>query len=166
MYHIAAAVNSFCYTPGQFALTFDEGPNPNTKDVLAALEQKKVKATFHIVTKYLNTVSVFTNLQETERAGHIIGLRFPTEVDPSKASDETIRKVLRTESQLVYNAIKKYPKYLRLPAGKDDDRVVQIAQEEGFVVTRWNFDSLDYTNGLNVATVVADLNQRFRYFSR
>ena len=129
------------------------------------LNANKVKATFHVVTKYLNNVSVLSNLQEAEKAGHVIGLRFPTEIDPTKASDETIRKVLRSESNNVYSAIKKYPKYLRLPSGKDDDRVVQIAQEEGFVVTRWNFDPEDYATGVTAGAISTKLQGEFSLVS-
>jgi peptidoglycan/xylan/chitin deacetylase (PgdA/CDA1 family) len=157
---------TFCYNPGQFAMTFDEGPSQYTKEVTAVLAANQVKATFHIVTKYLTNVAVLTNVQEAAKAGHVIGLRWPTDVNPIAISDETFLKVLRTESNNIFNAIGKYPKFLRLPAGKYDNRVVKLAQEQGFIVTMWNFDPEDYKTDVKAADVITRLNSEFAQVSR
>lgn len=58
------------------ALTFDEGPGPMTLNVLAALSIAKINVTFHVVTSYINTIAVVTNLQTADASGHLIGLRY------------------------------------------------------------------------------------------
>lgn len=123
-------------------MTFDEGPSAKTLQVLNSLKQAEAKATFHITTQYLNNVAVLTNAITAKEAGHVIGLRFPT--DPSKLSDEQFQQALIDQSQRVKDSVGVLPKFLRLPFGKYGARELSIANCMGFVVTEWNIDTLDY----------------------
>jgi len=137
-------IPEFCTSGGKVAVTFDEGPGPVTQSVLQALKNSKIKATFHFVTRYFNQVSVVTNVEAAYRDGHLIGLRFPTTIDPNSLSDDELASILVQESQKIFNIIGKHPKYLRLPLGQLKDSVYSVAQRLGFIITRWNVDSNDF----------------------
>ena len=144
IYDVVADVPDACLTKGQVAVTFDEGPASSTLNILNGLQQANIKATFHIVTKYLSNIAVSTNLRTAYERGHLIGLRFPTEKDPKSMTDVDIKQTLLLESFKIFKQIGVYPKYLRLPANGYDDRVVSIATALGFVVTQWNIDTFDF----------------------
>ena len=133
------------------ALTFDEGPGDSSLAIRESLLAAKAWSTFHVVTRYLGSVQYLTNLQELKRDGHVIGLRFPTTINPMLLSDDLFVKTLLDESRTLKNYIGVYPKYLRLPDGGYDDRLVNLARGLGFQVTRWNVDLFDYDIGNSTA---------------
>lgn len=155
-------MKSYCVKNGDVALTFDEGPSQYTVRVLKGLQDNKMNATFHVITKYFQNVAFVTNMETAYRQGHIIGLRYPNkEVDLTEESDEDIRLTLLTESETIYQYIGVYPKYLRLPFGKYDSRAVKIAESLGFVLTGWNVDPMDYQEGMNAATIAGTYVTQF-----
>ncbi|KAI3631295.1 hypothetical protein MIR68_010785 [Amoeboaphelidium protococcarum] len=139
-----ALAPNYCTKAGLVSLTFDEGPSPLTPSVLQALAQVNISVTFHVVTKYLDNVASVTNIQTAYRNGHLIGLRFPTTMDPSAMSESAFQATLLTESNKLFTVIQAYPKYLRLPAGQYNANHVKIANTLGMIVTEWNVDTNDY----------------------
>lgn len=73
--------------------------------MLNALKSNNVKATFHVTTKYINQVEVVTNVQRAFQEGHVIGLRYPTSLDPTQQSDDEIRTTLKDESAKIHTLI-------------------------------------------------------------
>ena len=149
-----------CVNKGQIALTFDEGPSKVTASVLSALASQKIKATFHVVTKYFNNIVVSTNLKTAKENGHVVGLRFPTERDPNAMSDRELKETLIMESFRIHKQIGVYPKFLRLPLGGFTDRVVKIASRLGFIITEWNVDSGDYDKDATRDRIITAFNQQ------
>lgn len=141
-------------------MTFDDGPGAPTQSVLTALKQNGLKATFHVTTEWVSQVQVVTNIQQADKDGHVVGLRFPTKLDPSKMSDAEIEKTLSDDSEKIFNIIKKYPKFLRLPYGKYDSRVLNVCSKMGFVVTLWNIDVSDYSKDANAKSIVGAYNNQ------
>lgn len=139
-------------------MTFDEGPSKSTSSILSALGSAKIKATFHVVTKYFNNIVVSTNLKTAKENGHVIGLRFPTDQDPNSMSDLDIKKTLIMESYRISKQIGVFPKFLRMPLGGYSDRVVKVASKLGFIITEWNIDSFDYETGVTRDRIISAFN--------
>lgn len=76
---------------------------------------------------------------------------YPNKEKPLTAeSDDEIILTLLQESNAIFKVLKVYPKFLRLPYGKYDQRALNIAKSMGFVVTGWNVDTVDYTAGTDL----------------
>lgn len=140
---------SSCASQGQVAVCFDEGPSQYTNNVLISLDASQTKATFHVITAYLNNVVYSTLLTQIVQAGHLLGMRYPTTLDPNTQSDDQIVQTLLDQSQIVYSYTSVYPKYLRLPYGDYSQAKLNLIQNQGFFISFWNLDVLDY----NVANV-------------
>lgn len=102
-----------------------------------------MKGTFHFTTAYMQgNIAALTNVETAAKDGHVVGLKFPS--DPSNLSDEELEQALLMQSERIFGAIKKYPKYLRFPYGTYGEREIKIAKCLGMVVTEWNIDTHDY----------------------
>lgn len=159
-------VPDFCEGDGSVALTFDEGPSDFTTIVLDQLASSKIKVTFHVITKYLNTVAYVANMRRAFKDGHVIGLRFPTTVDPTQLTQNQLVSALRNEANQIFSVIGTYPKFIRLPSDKLTDDVVAVVQSEGYIVTKWTIDPMDYTAGLDAAQIVAKYSDMFKLVSK
>jgi peptidoglycan/xylan/chitin deacetylase (PgdA/CDA1 family) len=131
--------------------------------ILNQLDSIKTKATFHIVSKYLNQVETLTIAQEALKRGHLVGLRFPTLIDPNSLGDDQLYGILQDESTAFYNSLSVYPKFLRLAVGQEKDpRIVGIAQSMGFVVTSYTVDTFDYTKDINSTKILKPYQDQIR----
>ena len=128
------------------ALTFDDGPHPDTTPrLLDILAQGQAKATFFLVgervTQYPKLV------QRIAEEGHAIGihgLRHRTMVLQSSANikKDLLETVTRIEEAI--HASLPRPLLLRPPYGFKTWTVCQIAARLGFVVVAWSIDPRDY----------------------
>ncbi|KAI3641400.1 hypothetical protein MIR68_000530 [Amoeboaphelidium protococcarum] len=143
---VLSNVPSFCSTPSQVALTFDEGPSQYTPAVLQGLAANDLKATFHIITDYFSNVAMVTNMQTAYSQGHVIGLRFKP--DATKLSCDAILSQLLTMSNQVYQIINVYPKFVRFSYDQYNDANVACVSGAGFVVSSNNIDVMDYDSGV------------------
>ncbi|KAI3631288.1 hypothetical protein MIR68_010778 [Amoeboaphelidium protococcarum] len=127
-----------------FAFTFDEGPFQYTRQVLDALEKVGGKATFHVSSQFFYDQKYVNLVKEAYDKGHLIGLRFPPDVDPRTLTNNQFTKILFDESNKVYNIIKFYPRFLRLPYEQWEDRTINLAKSMDMIPTEWNIDAYDY----------------------
>src|SRR4051794_8134709 len=77
-----------CATPGQVALTFDDGPSPFTPKLLGYLAAAKVPATFFVLGISVNEAGGKETLRATYDAGHQIALHSNTHADMNTLSPE------------------------------------------------------------------------------
>ena len=82
-----------CASPGQVALTFDDGPSPFTPKLLGYLAASKVPATFFVLGVSINAEGGKEILKAAFDAGHQIALHSNTHADmntlpPAKIRDE------------------------------------------------------------------------------
>lgn len=145
----AANVIDRCNAAGMMALTFDDGPAQYTGQLLDTLKSKGIRATFHLTTKYLTDPSVQASIQAISSAGHLIGLRTESDWDLMKMSDEQIRSSIARQANVMASFIGYYPKFVRLPYGGYDARVLAAVEATGAVVTTHNLETYDYTNDGN-----------------
>lgn len=145
----SANVIDRCNAAGMMALTFDDGPAAYTGQLLEILKSKGVRATFHLTTKHLTDPAVQSTLQMISSAGHLVGLRTEADWDLMKMSDDQIRSSIARQANVMASFIGYYPKFVRLPYGGYDERVLRAVESTGAVVTTHNLETYDYTNDGN-----------------
>ncbi|KAJ3374219.1 hypothetical protein GGF31_007738 [Allomyces arbusculus] len=147
-------------------MSFDNGVSTvNTPPVLDALKAAGVKATFHVSTEWVNVntlVDALLGRMITE--GHTVGFSW-FGADPLTLSEADLSAGLLAQATKVYNAIGKYPRFVRFPYGAANATVVSIARANDFQVTSFTLDVADYhycnvTSGVTVdseSTAIANL---------
>ncbi len=131
------------------ALTFDDGPHPQyTPEMLAALKEKNVKATFFLlgqeVEKYPEIV------KQLQEEGHVIGNHSYQHEQLSKLTMEQACKQVNRTNDLIYEITGVYPSFLRPPFG---DWHEKLDCEVNMVEVLWDVDTLDWSSK-NHASIV------------
>lgn len=134
------------HRPPQVALTFDDGPWPNsTRRFLAVLQRMKVEATFfmvgYLVQRYPNIV------RSVIRAGMTIGdhswshpYRTPFEdLKPHRIQTEVARPAALLRHRFGVDV-----RLFRAPGGSYDRSVIRTAQAAGMHLVQWSIDPHDY----------------------
>lgn len=122
------------------AITFDDGPNPQTTPgLIEMLKEKGVKATFFMVGYNISAFpSVVKNVYDN---GHDIGIHSSKHSNYSlMKSDEVIEDIDKC-SDMLYKIIKKRPYLVRPPYGSI--KIDEINTKDYFFVN-WNVDTLDW----------------------
>ena len=164
-----AFVPNACINPFHFALTFDDGPSgysaefmliirlflfigrAETLAVLAVLQRKRVKATFHVSTEAVKLTADL--IQRILSEGHTLGFRYdPSVHDMNTLSLSQITKTLDNARNSVKKLFSYNVKFLRLPFRAYSDFTVKHVEKLGFIVTEHSLDSYDYAfkNGTQV----------------
>jgi peptidoglycan/xylan/chitin deacetylase (PgdA/CDA1 family) len=104
-------------TPGQksIALTFDDGPSPGTTEILAILDQYKVRATFFQCG--VNVLRASELSQTIHAAGHEIGNHSHTHPNCALKSPSFIDTEFSRAQDAIAECIGTAPKLLRAPYG-------------------------------------------------
>ncbi|TPX41087.1 hypothetical protein SeLEV6574_g06263 [Synchytrium endobioticum] len=135
-----------CKINNAVALTYDEGPSTNTKDILSSLATANVTATLHIATTYIqNNLDFQSYVRAAYQAGHDIGLRFNTQMNAANMTLSAFQAQVTSESQIVYNLIGVWPKFLRL-GGVSTAEIDAWVQSQGFVITGFAVDPKSYSS--------------------
>ncbi|KDN69886.1 putative polysaccharide deacetylase [Colletotrichum sublineola] len=138
---------SKCTVPGDFALTFDDGPFTYTSHVLDLLAEAGAKATFFINGKNWGDINDFQDaVKRMDAEGHQIGSHTFSHPDLATLGDaEIIHEMTSLEDSLV-NIIGKYPTYMRPPFFSWNDNTLSILKALDYHVIHADIDSLDYAN--------------------
>ena len=128
-------------------LTFDAGyENGYTEQILDALKNTGVKATFFLVGHYLKTQPELVSRMADE--GHIVANHTYSHPDMSKiSSKESFEKELG-QVESIYNTVttKKMLKLYRPPQGKFSVENLRMANEMGYTTVFWSLAYLDWDN--------------------
>lgn len=141
---VNAVKNPAVVNPGDHViyLTFDDGPGPYTKELLAVLAKYNVKATFFVVNgKYNNLIA------EEAKAGHSVGIHSATH-DYGKiyvGKDAFFEDFFRMRD-IILNQTGHLPAIMRFPGGSS------------------NMVSKKYCNGIMTELTKSVTDQGFRYF--
>jgi peptidoglycan/xylan/chitin deacetylase (PgdA/CDA1 family) len=140
-------------------LTFDDGPGPYTRQLLAILAKYDAKATFFVVcNKYEDIVS------EIAAAGHAVGIHTAChEYRTIYASEEAYFADLQQVQDMILRQTGQTTTLLRFPGGSSNKvsrfnkgimtRLTAAVQAAGFQYYDWNVDSND-AGGAKTATEV------------
>ena len=125
------------------ALTFDDGPDPDTTvQILDVLKEHDVKATFFVIGKRAEADEPVLKRMKDE--GHIIGNHTWNHPNLMKLDKETITKELMETEDFVEKAVGYKMSLFRSPYGSlNRDNVKQVA-DLGYKIIAWNVDSLDW----------------------
>lgn len=131
-------------SPLEIALTFDDGPSPvYTPQVLSILQRYKVHATFFCIGEW---VQLYPSLvQETFRAGNVIGDHTWSHPDLTRLSAYAVRWQLRSASAAIQYAIGSPLVLFRPPYGATDATVVSVASQLGLLQILWTVDPRDWS---------------------
>ncbi|EPZ30799.1 glycoside hydrolase/deacetylase [Rozella allomycis CSF55] len=138
-----------CKSAGQGALTFDEGPTPYTLAVLDALKKENIKATFHVITEFLQDKRIMASLRRAVDDGHLIGLRLRPNINPLKVSEKELIRSINNDRKILENIVGYRPKFIRLPYKHFNNKTLEIIESLGMEVTQHSVDSFDYSMDFN-----------------
>lgn len=131
-----------CAVAKCLALTFDDGPGPDTPRLLQILADKDVKATFFMVgsnvSRYPSTVKAIAD------AGHELANHTWNHPNLTTLSAGDMASEIQRTSQAIVDAAGQAPDALRPPYGAVDDAVLAEAGRDGMAVVLWNVDSEDW----------------------
>ncbi|MEG0732498.1 MAG: polysaccharide deacetylase family protein [Vagococcus sp.] len=122
------------------ALTFDDGPNPNTTpQLLTILRNKNVKASFFMVG---NGVNANPNIaKRVSDAGHQVGSHSYSHPQLTGLSASQIQNEMRRTDKAIYYATGKLPKTYRPPYGAVNRYVSNTVAKPAIM---WSIDTRDW----------------------
>lgn len=130
---------------GRCVLTFDDGPDPDTRIVLAALREVGVKgATFFVQGKNVDAYPEI--LREIVADGHVIGNHTYSHPDLSKMKKGAITEELERCQQAVNRALGREYRMtqVRPPYGATNADAKAVIAESGMAYCFWHCDSNDW----------------------
>jgi peptidoglycan/xylan/chitin deacetylase (PgdA/CDA1 family) len=145
--------------PPTVALTFDDGPWPNSSTrVLAVLKRLHVKATFFVI-GYL--AERYPGIVRAElRAGMTIGDHswdHPISPPFRKLSPRRTRLEMAKVRRLLTREFGMRPSLFRPPGGTFDRRVIATADRLGMRVVLWNVDPRDWSRSATARSIVRNV---------
>jgi peptidoglycan-N-acetylglucosamine deacetylase len=137
----------------RIALSFDDGPGPETMKFLAMLDQNGVKATFFLLGEAVELRGAM--VQEIVGRGHEVASHSSTHVNylqhvrglaagrSSAAAEEQARRDLLADLQRTHLAIQRAGggnvRLLRMPHGIDRPWIKTAAREMGYTLVNWTY---------------------------
>ncbi|WP_433053725.1 polysaccharide deacetylase family protein [Dactylosporangium sp. CS-033363] len=126
------------------ALTFDDGPGPDTPTILKMLREQGVKATFCLIG--VNVQEYPQYVQEIVKDGHTLcNHTWKHDEALGKKSADVIRADLQKTNDEIHKAVPDAQiKYFRHPGGNFTPAAVQIAADLGMKSLGWSVDPSDW----------------------
>ncbi len=130
-------------SPGQLALTFDDGPNPAwTPRLLDILAEHNVHATFFMVGKFAKAESALA--RRVADAGHLVGNHTWSHPDLSRTRAANVLDELTRTSDILAEITGKPVRYFRPPFGARRPYVLKLARQLGLIPVTWNAMTRDW----------------------
>ncbi|MGO4213449.1 polysaccharide deacetylase family protein [Terriglobus sp. 2YAB30_2] len=129
--------------PGQAALTYDDGPNPDaTLRLLDILAQHQVHATFFMVGSFVKAEAVLA--RRVAAAGHLIGNHTLTHPNLAITSSRETRRQLTETNDILEQTLGQKIRFFRPPFGARRPATLRIARELGLIPVEWNVAAQDW----------------------
>lgn len=126
----------------QIALSFDDGPSPNTLELLKVLEEKKIPASFFCIGKNIEENPDI--LRKIHEAKHIIGNHSYYHGDKfNLQNSEAVEKELKMTNDIIFKEIGVKPKLFRPPYGVSNPMLAKAIQRVGAYSIGWSVRSFD-----------------------
>lgn len=120
------------------ALTFDDGPGPQTRSVLRALRRHDARATFFFLGREIPTRPAM--LRRAVRDGHELGNHSTSHDELPEATD------IGATSELIERVSGERPCVFRPPDGRTSGRVLRDARGLGMSTVTWSVDPADWAS--------------------
>ncbi|KZV96954.1 glycoside hydrolase/deacetylase [Exidia glandulosa HHB12029] len=137
-----------CKTKGTWGSSFDDGPAPQTGQLLDYLKAHNLKTTFFVVGSRVKDRPEY--LQTEYLLGHTIGVHTWSHTSLTTQSTEAIIAEFGWTKKIIKDALGVTPMYIRPPYGDIDDRVRAIARAMNLTPVIWtvgdgvSFDTFDW----------------------
>lgn len=126
------------------ALTFDDGPNPDTTPaVLDTLKEHGIRATFFINGNRVTSQVHHDLLERMVNEGHILANHSQRHKQLSKLSASEVDTEIRQTHEIILEHVDT-PRYFRFPFGASNCATAEAARSFGLVITGWHVDSADW----------------------
>ncbi len=125
------------------ALTFDDGPGPETPKVLEILRKYNVRATFFEIGNQATIWPGYAHQVVAE--GHLLGNHSYTHRDFTKLSSAAQRSQLDRASSALITATGTRPCWFRPPYGADNSSAIASAVSRHLRPAVWNVDTKDWS---------------------
>lgn len=127
----------------EIALTFDDGPHPETaRAILAALGKKRIKATFFLVGNQIQKNPAIVRRMLAE--GHEVGNHSFSHPNLTGLDAQAISEEMLDCSRAFHAATGTYMHLFRPPGMRYDPIVIRSAQDVGYVTIHWNAAAKDF----------------------
>lgn len=142
------------------ALTFDDGPNRSTEDVLRILDRYRIRATFFLIGSQVNRHSDM--VARMVRAGHEVGNHTFAHSYTSETTVEEMERDIYLAEKAIVEASGRLPLYFRPPGGVVNDRVKKASGRMGYSIMLWDVDSRDWALRGESSRIVENVLQQVR----
>lgn len=139
------------------ALTFDDGPDQDTLELLEVLDRLEVQATFFLIGKQIEKRPEVA--REIVRRGHQVGNHTYSHPDLSRCSVGQLAFEVDHTAHLIEQATGVRPRFFRPPYGFRNRSTMRFLHKRGYRVANWSVNSLDFMQ-LGVLSLYHRLLQR------
>ncbi|MBO3746956.1 polysaccharide deacetylase family protein [Streptosporangiaceae bacterium NEAU-GS5] len=121
------------------ALTFDDGPGPDTPRVLDLLRERQVRATFFVVGQ--DAAAHPDLLRRMRDEGHLIANHTWSHQDLTTLPGSRTYDQITRAQEAIGAVVGQTPTLLRPPYGAIDPDVAEVAAELGMAIVQWNAEA-------------------------
>jgi peptidoglycan/xylan/chitin deacetylase (PgdA/CDA1 family) len=125
------------------ALTFDDGPGPDTPAVLAELKKAGVPATFFVIGR--NVQENPEVLRQIVAEGHEVGVHTWTHKDMTTLSAKEQKTEIDTTAGEIVGVVGTASRLFRAPYGAVSPEVLKQAEDAKLLSVLWDVDTVDWT---------------------
>jgi peptidoglycan/xylan/chitin deacetylase (PgdA/CDA1 family) len=137
------------------ALTFDDGPDTQTLELMKLIEAEGGKATFFVVGK---TVAERPDiLRQSAQAGHEIGNHSYTHIDLTGLGLDEVRTEIVATQDIVERLTGRRPVFFRAPFLKYDDQLTAILADERLRPVDGNLRTRDWDAATTVESLTGQI---------
>jgi peptidoglycan-N-acetylglucosamine deacetylase len=127
------------------ALTFDDGPGPDTPRILAVLRRYHAPATFFVMGRSISTGGGGRTLEQLGGATYPIGDHTLTHPPLAALGEGAQRNEILGLARLLRDRGKPTPSLFRPPFGSFSATTRRIAHQAGMLMVLWTADTKDYS---------------------
>jgi peptidoglycan-N-acetylglucosamine deacetylase len=143
---------------GEFALTYDDGPNdPWTGRLLDLLARYQVRATFFLIGNFVRQRPEL--VREIREAGHLVGNHTVTHPWLAVEGAGRIREELAGCNAAIEDALGEKVQFFRPPHGSRRPAVLRAAHDLGLTAVMWNAMGYDWRINMTSDLIAAQLER-------
>ncbi|HEX9744425.1 MAG TPA: polysaccharide deacetylase family protein [bacterium] len=129
-------------SPKYIAITIDDAPMPDVREMLDLLDVLNIKATFFVEGEFVNWRP--EGLVAIANAGHEIGNHSWDHPNMTTVDDDELKHQFIDTNKLVFDLTGTRIHLFRPPGGNYDDHVVDVAYENEMTTVLWTANAGDY----------------------
>jgi peptidoglycan-N-acetylglucosamine deacetylase len=130
-------------SPDEWALTYDDGPNPrSTPELLDLLASFNTRATFFMIGKFVREQAEL--VRRVHAAGHLIGNHTMSHPFLANKPMDFVAREVSDCTKLLQDTIGAPIQYFRAPFGARRPGILRFLRGEGLIPVQWNVQGNDW----------------------